>query len=148
MKRLHKMCRDGACWSHVLKNNDTAHVCVTKKAHNTKAEQEFWSAIVWRRLWKCSVNVCLQTRTLLLWFSCRLRPTSFILWLNVVFLRGRMQIGWVCEVLKAMLMGEGEKQKNTKKNVKLNSGYLLQLTSALANQLLDMSFIREYQSAV
>lgn len=59
-----------------------------------------------------------------------------------------MQIGWVCEVLKAMLMGEGEKQKNTKKNVKLNSGYLLQLTSALANQLLDMSFIREYQSAV
>lgn len=57
-------------------------------------------------------------------------------------------MGWVCEVLKAMLMGEGEKQKNTKKNVKLNSGYLLQLTSALANQLLDMSFIREYQSTV
>lgn len=47
-----------------------------------------------------------------------------------------------------MLMGEGEKQKNTKKNVKLNSGYLLQLTSALANQLLDMSFVSEYQSAV
>lgn len=59
-----------------------------------------------------------------------------------------MQIGSLFEVLRAMLMGEGEKQKNTKKNVNLNSGYLLQLTSALANQLLDMSFIREYQSAV
>lgn len=35
-----------------------------------------------------------------------------------------------------------------KENMKLNSGYLLQLTSALANQLLDMSFVSEYQSAV
>lgn len=40
-----------------------------------------------------------------------------------------------------------ETEEQTEK-VKLNSGYLLQLTLASANQLLDMSFVSEYQSAV
>lgn len=35
-----------------------------------------------------------------------------------------------------------------KEKVNLNCGYLLQPTSVSANQLLDMSFVSEYQSAV
>lgn len=40
-----------------------------------------------------------------------------------------------------------ETEEQTEK-VKLNLGYLLQLTLASANQLLDMSFVSEYQSGV